>query len=248
MKINTHKLLLFLYFSRDRKILVNNELVADLFPHLSGGGARSLLHVLKKKQVIASAMQEGKPGIVLTTYGQAMLQKKFPFLVAQEVHQEPLTRSYHGIIMIRPSEADPHFRQLKKVMARYRVMNLQRGVYILQGEVPQELVTLCQEKYFLSILFFELGKWHIPNAELYFSTLYNYSDVDKALSGIGKELDTLIVKKNQISALNHQQKLLLFSVFDQIFLQLWENAGLFFTQPALFAQVVKLLHQLFSCI
>lgn len=250
-------MLLFLFFSQERAVFLNYEMLMFLFPDLSPGGLRSLISLLKKKHLLIGGTAGGSVGFRLSPYGEIMIQKKFPFLNKFKLAQVTSDISFspelsegedHCLILGKPRSGDPHFRLLKKVLTKYRFQNIQRGIYFLRGHLPEELVELCREKYFSAVLFFSVGSWHLPNSYLYFNDFRSYSDVSIALSGISKRLSILTEKKEVNSERNHQQKSLLISVFDQIFLLLVDNILLFSITPELQTQLFSLVKQLYDCI
>ncbi len=247
MKINTQKLLLFLYFSQVKNRKTVYEDIFLLFPDLSAGGVRSFIHLLKAKQLLQSVIINQQTTFQITPYGELMIKKKFPFLEQslESRDQDVTSEKYHCLILGKPHPQDLHFRQLKKYLTQYHFSNVQRGVYLLKGEISSEFISLCQEKYFSSVLLFAVQEWHIPNIYLFMGNAKNYSDVLSLLSGISREVGDVIRKKDSTSLRKHQSKIDLHSVFTQVFHLLKENLTFFYTHQQLRKEFFSLVDELF---
>ena len=245
-------MLLFLYFSQEKSLSVDYSMLAQLFPDLTAGGLRSLVHLLKQKDLLMVIRKEGRTVVSISPYGRILLEKRLPFLALAVVQaDDPIslaasTLPYHCLILRDSVPSDPQFRQLKKVLALYHFLKVQPRVYFLQGELPQELLRLCEEKYFAAVWLFAITDWHLPNNYLFFSKENSYSDVTAILSGISSNVVKLIEKKDGHSDLKHQQKKALFSVFDQIFWLVTDQPLLFSRFSELRLQIFHLLEMLFA--
>jgi len=283
MKINTHKLLLFLYLSLVHSYQATYHTLFLLFPDLSASGVRSLLHLLKQKNLIASHAADHKTIFTLTSYGELVINRRWPFLAnLSSLHQlsssgalsspangggsralssSGLTRGSSELsstkeessptptqilVFLKSPSSDPHFRQLKQIMTKYPFTQAQRGVYLIQGDVPAEILLLCQEKYFPHVIFASIEKWHLDNRDIISTAPKSYSDISSSLSGISKLLTSLTKEIKRKTAANHQDKSEIFSVFQQLFLLMIENREAFLQQQTLQTNLFVLIIDFFT--
>jgi len=150
------------------------------------------------------------------------------------------------LIFLKSPSSDPHFRQLKQIMTKYPFAQAQRGVYLIQGEAPAEILLLCQEKYFPHVLFASLEKWHLDNRDIISAAPKSYSDISSSLSGVSKLLSSLTKKIKRKTAANHQDKSEIFSVFNQLFLLMIENREAFLQQQTLQTNLFVLIIDFFT--
>jgi hypothetical protein len=256
MKINTQKLLLFLYEPQGK---VRFEGIYAhlryLFPDLTAEGRRSLIHHLKKQYLI-DVQKKGRETIFqLTPYGRSQGEILFPILTREEnsskISMDKGNQSFQGnvILFFSAPTQDPHFRFLRKLLEEEGAHSINRGMYLFIQPVPEHVLTLCKKKYFSSVFIFSIAKWELDNHFLLLKSESHIDDFSSSLSGIGKEMSLLTEKKIGFSVSNHQHNLRVFSLFERLFLLFLQKESNFYLQNATtlsFSGFLSQFHQLFK--
>jgi hypothetical protein len=237
MKINTQKLLLFLYLSKKaQELKIGYTELTLLFPEISSGGVRSLIHYLKKNNLLF-VRKEGKEAFFsLSPLGDLKVQKLFPFVIPRSNKEN--SRTTVLLFFHTPPSHDPSFMTLRKEIKKSGFIPLQRSLYFYQGALPEKILSLCQEKYFSSVLLLQNPTWVIENAFVFLKDKTDKESFENILSGISKEIDGLILKKHEDSLSTYQAKLSMFSVFERIFFVI-KNFTMLLSQEAELADELR---------
>jgi hypothetical protein len=214
MKINSRKLLLFLYFlKKNTPKTFNYQTLTLLFSELSDSGQRALIFQLSKKRLIEKEIHSKETGFRLTSLGEQYLRKKYPIL------EEPVLPRESGWIQIiqkQKSSYDPGFRQLARILRQNKAVQLKKGVYLLSRQKLAGIEARLLP-YFQDIVILEVGAVILGEIDdLLFQNDF-LRDWQRSLSGFSKEVAELIAKELPNQSANHQYKKAFASVWDRFF-------------------------------
>ncbi len=213
MKINTRKLLLFLYKEDEtQQNIITYDHLFYLWNDLSAGGSRSLIHHLQKAKLIQAVKVNGEVGFTLTLVGKQVIAHHYTLegIPLREEKDECL------LILLASPPSDPQFRfLLQKVKAEGSM--IKKGIYLLR-QPSSQLISLCKEKYYNSVVLTAIKEWVVGDPQLVGQTHLLVQSVNESLSGISTQITRLIDMKNSFSSLNHQEKMVIFSAFDRLVL------------------------------
>jgi hypothetical protein len=213
MKINTRKLLLFLYKEDEsEQNIITYDHLFYLWKELSAGGMRSLIHHLQGQKLIQGVTVKGERGFQITQIGKQVIAFHYRLQDTANLDKE----KQQLLILLSPPSSDPQFRFL---LSRVKISGLmiKKGVYLLPLVTP-DLTSLCKEKYYNSVLLTTIEQWRIGDPSLLGQTDLFLQSITDSLSGISTELNQVIGESNPYSLLNHQQKIVIFSAFDRLLL------------------------------
>jgi hypothetical protein len=241
MKINSRKLLLFLY-DRDNHIWVNYSQLDYIWQNLSETGKRSLLSLLIKKGYLINETIEGRSSFTLSLNGKRWCEETYPGLSLEKSDQ------WFACILANPPQSDPYFRVLKLKIAKHNFIQINPTVFLFNGQLPFALLKEIELKYINSVLVFALQTLLVGDNYLLLNENLGISDLKRTYSGISSEIKKLISKKNSFSILNHQSNIAIFSVFERIFETLEKDRGQMKFALGTFlsgGEVLAKFHQLF---
>lgn len=194
MKINTQKLLLFLYSDlNSSSIRVNSDDLKIVTPQLSDGGRRSLVHLLNKNGLIHVEKTLGKTFVCITRRGVKALESRFPALSRK---WDDWQGNWDCIVFIRAPKSDGQFRYLRSLLISEGSISISRGAYICPFSFSQKVIDECNRSYFDSILMFSVGEWKIASIRKLVIEKYSLIDLADSYSGISKDVSRLLVNSN----------------------------------------------------
>lgn len=222
MKKNTQKLLVFLYAADMSGMTITIDVVLSLFSQLSEAGTRSLIHILKKKQLLAIRKVGVQAQLYITDRAKRLLKSRFP---AFDDRWLAWKGEMDGMVFLQPPQTDPQFRYLRKLLLDERAYSLTRGVYLAPLEFSEKVRQEVQQSYQDCIVLFQIGHWKISVESAEIISAYGIQDVVESYSGISKEIDRLLHIKKLKKALKESDKRSIFLVYDRIYEVLLEDAG-----------------------
>lgn len=240
MKKNTQKLLLSLYFSKNQvQNRVPQEIVKILLSSLSDGGRRSLLFLLKRKNLIDSERVLGKTTVSLTNYGVTQLEAEFPALSQKWDSWEG---EWECLVFLSAPKSDQQFRYLRQLLLSEGAINVSRGVYFAPKSFSDVVLSTCRNLYLSNLLLFSVGDWKIVNERSVIIEKYGLLDIVESYSGVSRDVDRLLVllndKKRAVDSLKNDINL----VYDRLVAILVEDPGfcMFFFPQAILAKEILL--------
>jgi DNA-binding transcriptional regulator PaaX len=205
MKKNTQKILLALYAPLGK--FRNKVAVDDLkrvVPQLSDGGFRSLLHNLKKNNLVSTRKLLGQTTVSLTHQSEALLEVQFPALSNK---WDDWSGNWECMVFLSSPKTDKHFRYLRKLILDHGCLTINRGVYIAPDSFSEVVINECRQSYRGSVLIFSVDTWKIAIEDDFIIDSYEMLDIAEAYSGISKDITRLTSKKNtQINAIDRSKE------------------------------------------
>jgi DNA-binding transcriptional regulator PaaX len=235
MKHSTRKLLFTLCRPLQKEPLyIPVEACREMLPQLSDAGARSLLNLLKKQQLIAVDSLLSESLVRLTDAGFHALRQELPVLAFS---QSKWDGTWSALVFKEAPEYDKQFRYLRDFLLKKGALSLSRGVYVYPGEWPETVMSECRERYLTAVTIFTINEWILGDDRSLIIEKYALLDVAKAYSGISSEIDRLISKNKAYRDLNHQEKKHFLSLIDRLYYTAVDDYGLL---PYYFPQVPTL--------
>jgi len=246
MKQNTQKLLTWLYSSAEkRSYVINYRQLKLILPDMTAGGRRSLVHYLTKKLLIRTERINDQIHISLTSHGIDALVAQFP--VFNEAWQQ--WQGEWSVLIFRSGpKGDLHFRYLRQLLLDNHAFSLSRGVYLYPGMLPNQVVSVLKEMYVGAVVVVVTNQWSFGDERNIVNRHDLLLDLVEVYSGISKEINQLLVLKNNQKRLTKKARLQVYSVFDRLFNVLGQDPGfLQYYYPNLLT-VAALLNQLHSMV
>jgi DNA-binding transcriptional regulator PaaX len=187
------KVLTWLYGASlvEERVVTSLELEIIL-PEMSPSGRRSLITQMKQKKLISLEKINNIKVFFLTSYGQKQLFSQFPAL-------SPELDTWKGewsiMVFLQSPNIDPQFRYLRQLLVDHHAGQLSRGVYLYPGKFPQE-ITHHISFYTGAVAIFDIKLWQEGDERSLISALFSLNDTIQALSGVGKEIDRLLMVDN----------------------------------------------------
>jgi hypothetical protein len=228
MKINTRKLLLFLFTPGTN--LEPRLYLPYLWPTLSPSGRRSLVSQLIRQQLITRQTSGKLDFLALTAYGEKVVQETFPLLL--NVRGQGEGQSKTCLVLHTPPAFDHHFIKLRQRLRVEKIPELTPSTYLAVGSLSGKLAEELSYSYFPYVAVFPAGKWQIGNEESFFSNSGSVNDLRHLISGISSHIDQLTDSKITFFTANHQAKLTIISVYERIF-NCFEQAPAYFSISSL---------------
>ncbi len=231
MQERGQKIILSLYTEGENaKFWLNYEQLATFVPDISINGLRSQLSRLQAKNQVFSAIINDSACFRLSSEGRGLVRQLFPALVSGNEVELGL---YHCIVFLEAKKTDKRFRYLRSFLLSNHFIAVQRGVYVIPGEISELVYTELQNRYKGSVLVFPINKTIFGDIERLIINNQHLADIVTAYSGISNQLNELLSNDQQISQLTEQRKIEFSSLFDRFYHLLSNEAGywqLFFPQ------------------
>lgn len=214
MKINSRKLLLFLYFLKKAKNKgISYAEIALVFPQLSESGHRALIFQLSKKRLIQKETATSSSGFLLTALGEQYLLKRYEFLKGEDSSRQDATIL---VIEKEKSSYDPGFRRLHALLKRQSAIHLKKGIFSLSqtrySVIEKELLSYLSE-----IVCIEVGAVVLGQLHPFLSAGGLANEWEAALSGFSNEISQLIAEKTKKQSATYQSKINFLSVWERFF-------------------------------
>jgi len=223
MKKNTQKILLSLYSKEgELKNRVKTNDLQMIVPELSDGGFRSLIHVLKKQNVITTQRLLGYTYVSISHHGTLLLESEFPALSSK---WEDWDGKWSCLVFMDSPSFDKQFRYLRKLLLSEGALAISRGVYISPGGFSQVVIKECQTSYISNVLVFSVGDWKIAAESSFIIEKYGLLDVAETYSGVSNDVTRLIKSDDGEIRLTDSQKISLNLVYDRLVEVLLEDPG-----------------------
>jgi len=225
MKQNSKKILLWLYGVSGRtQGTANLAELQGLWPDLKPSSLRSLLQLLKQQSLVGVEKADGQTRYHLSSYGRDLLEDQFPALKDES---PSMVASWQLVTFIEAPSNDKQFRYLRQYLTSQRFGALSRGNYLYPGELPDQVKKTLNKLYIGGVVVTGFTKWSFGDERLIVDRVFGLSDLKSGYSGISKEVDRLLVRKNQPKSIEHKDKLAIGMVFDRLESFLSLDLGLF---------------------
>lgn len=218
--------------------------LALLLPELSPGGRRSLVALLVSQGLLRREPTGSGFELTLSTHGQEALRAQF---AAWRFVDEPWDGSWSAIVFLSAPKSDPAFRFLRTKLLAVRAAALRPGIYLYPGALPSELRLLLRELYVGRVLVWETSQWRFGDERQIVAKMFSFSDTLAALSGVSKEIESLLTIFNEQNKLTNTDKLQIYAVFDRLTALMGEELGLinhYYETSPRFEQLVSRLQNL----
>ena len=197
--------------------------LACLVPEISAAGLRSLVAQLKDKALLSVERWQGKRVQVrITQPGQEAVNSVFPALSEFAEWQG----EWLAIQFLSAPTQDANFRYLRLHLLQHRAVAVSRGFYLLPGKLSSETATICRELYRENLLISSLGKVWQGDILSVINKQHALSDVFQNYSGISREIQGMLRKKQPFLELNDRQKESISTVYARFFTALLNDPGL----------------------
>ena len=215
--------------------------VKKLLSKLSDSGLKSLLFLLNKKQLVSLEKINEELHISITSHGKRALETQFPAF-------SPRFYKWQGqwsvVVFLRPPKGDKNFRFLRKKLLSLHFLGLTRGVFLYPGEVPEQVLKLCDQLYRDSILILNIQDWIFGDELQVIGLKSGLLDAKDSYSSISKEISRLIEKNEQKKGLIKSSEEEIVSVFHRLYQVLDGDCGVgnyYFPQEDGFLTLLKKL-------
>jgi DNA-binding transcriptional regulator PaaX len=223
MKNNTRKLLVSLYSPNgENPVRIKLSHTKVILPDLTGGGRRSLLHILKEKGLIVSERVLGKTSISLTPHGRQEIEAQFPALSSK---WDAWQGSWDCLVFVKAPKTDKQFRYLRTLLVSEGAISISRGVYISPSSFSQKVIVECRELYRDSTLLFSVGEWKIADLRSLIIEKYGLLDTVETYSGISNDIKRLLISVATHNRLIDRHKIDINLVYDRLVSVLSEDPG-----------------------
>ncbi len=196
--------------------------IETLIPNLTDGGKRSLLHVMKKSDLINSERVLGVTTIGITQHGIKALEKQFPVLSNK---WSSWTGNWDCLVFVKPPSSDHNFRFLRNLLVEEGAISISRGVYISPGSFSDRVVADCSDIYRNSVLMFSVGEWKIASFRNLIVAKYNLIDLVESYSGISNDVSRLLTYIDTNKRLTNSSKIDINLVYDRLIDVLGDDPG-----------------------
>jgi len=232
MKFNSQKLLLWLYPFEKKQDNVKNldqfdfvdfEELKFILPELTISGLRSLIFLLEKKNYVYSVKLGEVLQVKITKLGMKVLEEQIPALKRE---QSEIHKVWSVLIFLRPPSSDKNFRYLRTYLLNKKAIVITRGVYFYPGFLGEKERDLLEGMYHDCVLVVATNNFILSDEQKIIGSQIGLSDSIEALSGIGNEVSSLLIKKTKTKRLTRRQKIVIVSIFDRLFDLLKNDYGL----------------------
>lgn len=223
MQERGQKIILSLYTEREKtQFWLSYEQLASFVPDISINGLRSQLSRLQSRNLVFSASINDVTCFRLSSEGRSLARQLFPALISGNELELGL---YHCIVFLEAKRTDKRFRYLRNFLLNKHFIAVQRGVYVIPGEITELVYTELQNRYEGSVLVFPINKTIFGDIERLIINNQHLADLVTAYSGISNQLNELLSDDHQISQLTEQRKIEFSSLFDRFYRLLSNEAG-----------------------
>lgn len=219
MKRNTSQLLLWLYPGKQNasdlsfKRSVSISEIQIVMPKISDSSLRSLLFLMNKKAWLEIITLESEKYLSITKEGISQLEAQFPALKLGS----SVISHWTIIIFLEPPKNDKNFRYLRRFLLDKKNIQLTRGVYLSPLALDIQTTQLLEKLYKNYVLVVEADNFLFSDVGRIIGSKINLSDTLNILSGLSRELDEVIDKKNIEKRFTDKQKNTISSIFNRLF-------------------------------
>ncbi|MBD3250213.1 MAG: hypothetical protein GF381_01405 [Candidatus Pacebacteria bacterium] len=224
MKLNTKKLLLWLYpVEQSSKRRVSFNQIEWLLWDLTPAGRDSLVRLLEEKQLIFTDELEGELKLSLSSHGQKQLAVQIPALTK---HDGGWDGRWTMLVFLQSPASDPSFRYLRNYLVKNNWFSLKRGLYLYPGPLPPTVEELLAKSYIGHAAAISFDQWKFGDERAIIGRKTNVKDLIDLYSGISSEIDSLLSNFSKTKKFTDQQKQQFFSIFDRLAHSLLSDLGL----------------------
>jgi len=185
MKQNTKRLLTWLYPVSESPRWVEQSTLEYIVPNLSKAGLKSLLYLLKGKQLIVGKKLGGRQLVSCTSHGMSALEEEIP-VFSKERRQ--WSGKWSIIVFLKAPKGDNNFRYLRKSLVSVHTIGLTRGVFLYPGELPGHIYKLVNQLYRSSVVVFDSRSWEFGDEHLIIGSKTTVNDLIEVYSSISREI------------------------------------------------------------
>ncbi|MBP9819914.1 hypothetical protein KBC79_04195 [Candidatus Woesebacteria bacterium] len=222
MKKNTETILLALYPASNDQWFLPLHAIYALVPQLSGGGKRSLLHLLKKEEYISTVQVGTQTRVYLDSRGRELLISRFPALSER---WGQWNGGWACCVFVEAPRFDRQFRYLRQLLLKEGCFALSRGVYIAPFPFSSILMGELSDRYSAATAVFTVEQWQFQREQSFVLAHLGIADVLTAYSGVSSEITDLLGVIGNSTTASDQQKKLIRTVFDRFCESLGHDPG-----------------------
>lgn len=228
MKINTKKILLWLYPIKTQSAenqaarLMDVAELKIILPDIKKTSLRSLLNLLIRNNYVRMLNLPNQKQLTITDTGMKAIEAQ---ISALKSFYSPITQ-WWVINFLKPPKTDQSFRYLRRFLLNKKAITLTRGVYLFAQELDSEVEYLLGNLYQGSVIVFKTDTFLYTDMLQLIGKKINLSDTLSLLSGISKEIDQLLVKIDKQKRLTSHQKKQINSLFCRLFELVESSFGL----------------------
>lgn len=193
-----------------------------LVPTLTLSGRRSLVAQLKQKKYLSVDVVDQDKQLYLTTHGAAALTAHFPALSNRLGNWQG---EWAMLVFQRSPKSDPQFRYLRQLLVEAHAGQLSRGVYLYPIEFPDKIKQQLAF-YIDNVLVLTVSSWQMGDERSVIVPLFQLSDLIESLSGVSREVDSLLSGKIDKKRTIVQQREVFSAVYDRLLFTLQFDLGL----------------------
>ena len=223
MKLNSKKLLLYLYPLAGEQRRASFDQIKLFLPDLTEAGRQSLIRLLATKEFIFTDDLTGKQRLTISSYGQTQLELDFPVL---KMNRSTWQGQWSMLLFLQAPATDKNFRYLRTLVLSHRCLALKRGVYLYPGELPSAIQQTLQKTYRSAVVVVQFDKWKFGDEQIIIGQKASFKDIVSIYSGIGEELERLLTKLPNYKSLSRGQKQQINSIFDRLVIAMADDIGL----------------------
>ncbi len=213
MKINTRKLLLWLYVRKSDKKWVSLQELKIILPDLTNAGLNSIIYYLKQKHMVITDIDEEQK-VSITGNGVMKLKQEISLL---SMNNEVIDNQWEMIVFLTAPNKDKNFRYLRSFLVNEHAICISRGVYLYPGSFSESVKNLIQDLYYNHVAMFSCTDWRYGKKETIIRQQFNLKSKKDVISGVSKNIKKLLIKKSNQKKLTNQQKHNISTIYNQLF-------------------------------
>lgn len=244
MKENTKLILVWLYSERVGERWVSYDEAKRVLSKLSDSGLKSLLFLLNKKQLVSLEKINDETHMSITSHGKRALESQFPAFSPRFVQWQG---DWSVMMFLTPPKGDKNYRFLRQKLLSFHFIGITRGVFVYPGDVPEEVIKLCDQLYRDSVVVLKNKEWVFGDDLKTIGMKSGLLDTKDAYSSISREISGLIEKNNSQKGLMKASEHEILSIYDRLYRTLEADCGLvgwYFPQETGFFSLLKSLQNL----
>ncbi len=218
MKKNTETILQALYPAKNSAWGLPVSVIGDFLPHLTDGGKRSILHLLKQDGSITVTQVGQSSYAYCTDRGRQRVEQRFPALSARWDTWDGL---WGCCVFVRALSFDQQFRYLRQLALKEGLFAVSRGVYFAPFPFSPVLMQELADRYAAATAVFTIAEWQFEREQSFVLRELGISDVLTAYSSISTEIEQLLAQLRGITTASDRQKTHIRTVFNRF----WEALG-----------------------
>ncbi len=183
---------------------------------------RSLVSHLVTQGVIEQMVSTQGRVLSLSLKGMRLCDEHFPALSAD---WQQWNGEWLNLVFIRPPKTDLQFRYLRSFLLQLKALPVSRGNYLVPILYQPELLRLIQSSYENSVVIFRAGEWSHGSIRQLTASYFQFADQLAALSGISKEIESLLIEISKDRGRQNQHKQRFATVFNRFWDVLGDDPG-----------------------